>query len=304
MRKTWLVLSVVVLVAATATSARPARERVVVDGVVRKYRVATPPAGSGSRLPVVVAFHGGGGDGASMERFSGLDELARSSGVLVVYPDGTGRLRRVLTWNAGTCCASAARDDVDDVRFVGALIDDLVARHNADPERVYLTGMSNGAMMAYRVAAELPHRIAAVGAVAGGLEVPPSSLRGAVPILHVHGTEDEHVPFEGGRGRRSIAGVPFTSVEATIRAWVARNDANPVPVVERLPDTVDDGTRIVRKRYAARPGGAEVVLYVVEGGGHTWPGGRVAPRLLGVTSMDVSARDLLWDFFRDKRAGR
>ena len=133
-----------------------------VDRRTRSYHVHVPPSYDGSKpFPVVLAFHGGGANAESMVRFSGLNEKADEAGFLVVYPAGTGRLERMLTWNTGNCCGYAMRNGVDDVGFVNALLDDLAGRARVDPERIYATGMSNGAMMVYRLASELSERIAA-----------------------------------------------------------------------------------------------------------------------------------------------
>ncbi|MBI4254273.1 MAG: alpha/beta fold hydrolase, partial [Candidatus Rokubacteria bacterium] len=127
-----------------------------VGGQPRTYRLHLPPrARERGPLPVVVAFHGGGGNAAGFKAYAGLDALADREGFVVVYPDGSGRLgRRLLTWNAGTCCGAAAAQNVDDVGFVLALLRDLARDLPLDPARVYATGHSNGAMMAYRLAIE------------------------------------------------------------------------------------------------------------------------------------------------------
>ena len=183
--------------------------------------------------------------------------------------------------------------------FLGALIDHLVQTQGVDPRRVYVTGISNGGMMSYRLAAEIPERVAAIAAVAGTLDVPPSSIRQPVPILHFHGTADEYVLYEGGHGPKTFSDNDHTSVADTMAAWVKVNGANPAPKEELLPDTSDDGMRVTRYTYSTKTDPRNIVLYRIEGGGHTWPG-RPAKieRMLGPATTDISANDILWEFFQ------
>ncbi|MEW6440670.1 MAG: alpha/beta fold hydrolase [bacterium] len=274
-------------------------QEILVQGESRTFRLVIPAKGTQEkRMPLVIALHGGGTNGRSMERFSGLDDAADKHGFIVIYPDGSGRKKRILTWNSGSCCGFAKNKNVDDVGFIRALIELLVARYGADPARVYVTGISNGAMMAYRLAAEIPDRIAAVAAVAGTLEIDPALIRAPVPVLHFHGTADPYVPFEGGRGPRSAEGLQFRSVPDTIAVWVRAAGADPEPEVEELLDLQDDGTRVIRYSYGTNEDPQRVVLYKIVGGGHTWPGRPKAERVLGRATLEVSANDLMWEFFR------
>ena len=134
-----------------------------------------------------------------MAWFSGLNQKADQEGFLAVYPNGTGRFSS-LTWNGGNCCGSAMQQRVDDVAFIDAVLDDLANVVNVDTKRVYATGISNGAIMAYRLASELSERIAAIAPVAGPMGTATCSPRRAVSVLHFHGTDDQFAPFNGGRG--------------------------------------------------------------------------------------------------------
>lgn len=272
------------------------------DGEQRSYLLHVPAKAPPQGAPLVLALHGGAGNGALMERFTGLSEVADAVGFVVAYPEGSGRFDRILAWNAGRCCGLAAAKKVDDSGFLAALIDHLIVENGVDPSRVYVTGMSNGAMMAYRLAAEHPERIAAVAAVAGGLEVPAETIQGPVPVLHIHGTADAYAPFGGGLGPKSITGTPFTSVADTIAAWVRVNHAENTAVVQAMPDRFDDGTRVTLHHHTAQePGAAEVVLYQVSGGGHSWPGRRRGDGPLGAVSMDITANLVIWEFFSRHR---
>lgn len=205
---------------------RPGDHRIdlAYGGRARGYVVHVPPAAAGERaLPVVLNFHGAASSGAGQQRFSRMDAVADRAGFVVVYPDGTGRYRRFLTWNAGTCCGSAVLQQVDDVGFALAVLDDCARRTPIDRERVYATGMSNGAMMAHRLAAQVPGRIAAIAPVAGGLVYPLSGRGPAVPVLHVHSVDDPLALYRGGLGRHTAMEADLAEkVRAAIEAHELR----------------------------------------------------------------------------------
>jgi polyhydroxybutyrate depolymerase len=269
-----------------------------VDDRKRTYLVHVPKAYDGSKpFPVVLIYHGGASNAEQMVRFCGLNETADKAGFLAVYPNGTGRLERLLPWNAGNCCGYAEENKVDDVAFTRALLDDLAKVAKVDAKRVYATGMSNGAIMAYRLASELSDRIAAVAPVSGPMGTETCAPKRPVPVLHFHGTDDEFAPFKGGKGDKSLSQTDFYSVEHTVRAWVKADGCKEEPTTEELPDTAKDGTKVTRKVYGGGKDGSEVVLVVIEGGGHTWPGREPALKLLGKATKNVSANELMWEFF-------
>jgi polyhydroxybutyrate depolymerase len=271
-----------------------------VDGRTRNYLVHVPPASDGARpLPVVLAFHGGATDAAFMVRFCGLNQTADHAGFIVVYPNGTGEFDRLLTWNAGTCCGYAKCHQVDDVAFVRAVLDDLQSIATIDRRRVYATGISNGGMMAYRLAAELSDRIAAIAPVAGTLCLEAPRPGRPVSVIHFHGTLDEFVPFAGGQGPRSMSQNDFLPVATAIRIWVEINGCQNQAIVSQLPDTANDGMTVVRHQHVGGHDGSEVMLYVIHGGGHTWPGRTTRIAMLGKSTLNISANDLLWAFFEE-----
>ncbi|MFM8634703.1 MAG: alpha/beta hydrolase family esterase [Planctomycetia bacterium] len=269
-----------------------------VDGVERGYLVHVPPHDDPAvAMPVVLAFHGGGANAENMVAFSGLNEKADQAGFIVVYPEGSGRLPRMLTFNAGNCCGHATARGIDDVAFTRLVLDDLERIANVDRRRVFATGMSNGAMMCYRLAAELSDRIAAIAPVAGPMGTKDCRPGRAVSVMHFHGDADEFAPFKGGRGR-GPSGTDFYSIQHSIDAWVAANGCMPTPQTTPLPDRANDGTTVKELRYGAGRDGAEVVLVVIEGGGHTWPGREPRLRALGTSTQDISANDMMWEFFQ------
>ncbi|MBS0263695.1 MAG: hypothetical protein JSS02_17260, partial [Planctomycetes bacterium] len=161
----------------------------------------------------------------------------------------------------------------------------------------YVTGFSLGAMLAYRLAAELSGRIAAIAPVAGGLGVPVEQIERPVSVLHFHGTCDEFVPLAGGVGPRSISRTNFPPVEHSLRTWVKLNGCHEVPQVQRLSEPGAD-LMVTQTTYDGGREGAEVVFVCIEGGGHTWPGQTVALKLLGKVADNISANDLMWTFFQ------
>ncbi len=275
-------------------------EQIIVDGTVRTFVLHLPKdQKAGDKQALVIALHGGGSNGKSMARFSGLGETADRYGFVVAYPDGSGRTDLIRTWNSGACEGYAKSKQVDDVAFIKALIIHLVDKYNVAPGRVYVTGMSNGAMMAYRLAAEIPDRLAAVAAVSGTLDIDAAKVTTPLPILHFHGTADQHVPFDGGHGEKSYAQNVHTSVKATLDAWIRVNGANTTPKEEQLPDNKDDGTTVIKSTYSSPSERDSVVLYKIVGGGHTWPGRPRLEKMLGPATEDISANEVMWKFFAD-----
>jgi polyhydroxybutyrate depolymerase len=264
----------------------------------RTYLVHVPKSYDGTKpYPVVLAYHGGASNAEQMVHFCGLNDKADQAGFITVYPSGTGKLDRLLTWNGGNCCGYAMQNNIDDVAFTRALLDDLAKLVQVDAKRVYATGMSNGAIMAYRLAAELSERIAAIAPVAGPMGTETCAPKRPVPVMHFHGTDDQFAPFKGGKGEKSLSGTNFYSVAHSVKAWVKANGCKDEPATVELPDKAKDGTLVTRTTYGGGKDGAEVVLIVIEGGGHTWPGREPLVKVLGKATKNISANDLMWEFF-------
>lgn len=279
-------------VGAACTAAGPAqagnfRRELTVAGDTREYVLHVPPGYVPTRsTPVVLNLHGGGGTADIQSELTGFAATADAHGLLLVYPEGTRALvGRGRYWNAGECCGRAERREVDDVAFLSAVIDDVAASYCVDPSRVYATGMSNGGMMAYRLACELADRVAAIAPVAAVMVTERCAPSRPIPMLHIHGTADEVVRVEGGE----YFGTRFEPIARSIETFVANNGCSPTPTVVRRAGATCE-------RYGECTGSAEVRLCLIDGGGHTWPGGQ--ERLLGgVTSTEVDANEVIWDFF-------
>ena len=277
-----------------------------VDGLTRTYIAHVPPRVSEGRpLPLVLAFHGGGGNASGFKAYAGLDALADREGFVVVYPDGSGRLgRRLLTWNAGGCCGYAASQNVNDVAFTLAVVRDVARNVSIDPARVYATGHSNGAMMAYRLATEASERVAAIAPVAGAMQVASFLPAREVPVLHVHSVDDPRALYGGGLGPPfpgTQSRVTHRAVETELRRWIA-HDRCPVE-----PRTVEQRTTPIRGGPAHTASllvwgpcasGAEVQLWKLTGAGHGWPGGhiRLPESVMGPETATIDAALEVWRF--------
>ena len=274
-------------------------QTLTVDKRERSYLLHVPPQyEDGTPMPLVIAFHGGGSNGQQMVEFSGLSDKADEAGFLVVYPEGTGRLEGFSTFNGGNCCGYAQRQNIDDVKFSAAVLDDVEARTSVDVKRVYATGISNGGLMSYRLADELSDRIAAIAPVAGPMGKETCNPNRAVSVIHFHGTNDKFCKYEGGAGQKSRTGTKFISVKHSIDTWVKTNGCAAEGTEEELPAGEDDDMQVTKTSYGPGEDDAEVVLYTIHGGGHTWPGMIPKFRFLGPSTLDISANDLMWEFFQ------
>lgn len=292
----------------------PGEHEITLDfaGSSRLYLVRVPPtAAETSGYPVVVAFHGGGGTPWQFRDSRDADELADREGVVWVHPAGTPARaggRRLMTWNAGDCCGRASREDVDDVGFVAALLDDLAGRIPVDRRRIYATGHSNGGMMTMRVGAQLADRFAAIAPVGGVARMSAFPPKKALPVLHIHSVDDPRALFEGGVGpatgltrRRN----EFVGVLESLEAWRGASGCH-VETREEQPRrwSAPDGSvhTATRVEWLGCKPEAPVTLLRLTGAGHGWPGGRVAmPRLVGPGTKVIDADEEAWAFFQQHR---
>ncbi len=254
----------------------------IFDGINRTWIVYLPVNYSqGNTLPLLLALHPLTGTGLNMMQFTGFNSIADTANFIVVYPDGIGN-----SWNVGLPGGSTA----DDVGFISALIDTLHQDYNIDLNRVYGAGFSNGGFLCYRLACELGNRIAAIASVAGTMtdaSFAACTPQRITPVLHIHGTSDIVVSYNGGFGN--------VSVDQVLSFWKSFDTCPVFPVVENLPDLVAEGSTVQRYTWSPCTEGSEVMLLKVINGGHTWPGS-VGVTGLGNTNRDINASSEIWKF--------
>jgi len=290
-----LFLALTAAAAPADPSAAPVAARKLKSGGKDRTYLVHVPKGLDPKVPapVVIVYHGAGMTARIMRAYTALDAVADKHRFVVAYPDGTGVLP---TWNSGGI--PFVVNKADDVAFTRDLLADLTAVATADPKRVYAAGFSNGGMMTYKLANEQSDTFAAVCAVGGTMTYPAPAPKRPVPVLHFHGTEDAFVPVAGAPGKNA-KGPAFHSVEATTKVWAKANGCDATPVEGELPDTdPGDGCKVKRKTYAGGTGGAEVVVYTVEGGGHNWFGRPSLGGLTGRSTTDVDVNARMWEFFQ------
>ena len=239
------------------------------------------PASYDPNVPttLVINFHGLLSNANQQAWFSQMNEHAEAAGIIVAYPQGVGS-----SWNAGSCCGSAANQEVDDVAFVRELVEHLSTVLCVSPKRVFATGMSNGGFMSHRLACEASDVFAAIAPVAGVLGVDTATCGArAVPVMHFHGTADLLVPYEGG----GVTGSP--SVDETIDFWVGHNACATGPEV-----TFQQGDTTC-ETWTDCTDGANVTRCRVEMGGHCWPGNAIC--LSGASTAEIHASAAALDFF-------
>ena len=286
-----------------AAPAHAAIEKTInVDGLVRHYFVFAP-ADVKDRMPVVLVFHGGGGNARQMERYTGFDELADKRGFIVVYPESIEG-----NWNDGRGIdfIRAQRENIDDVKFVRDLLDDVDRDYNIDRRRVFATGISNGAIMSHRLAAEASDLIAGIAPVVGGMA--PAIAEKFQPgfpvsILIIQGDSDPLVPINGGNvvfGRSRPRGKVIPTKEALAK-YVERNGNHGDPATTTLDVNPNDATSVEITKYPGGPGGVRTWFYLVKNGGHAWPGRPqyAVEATIGKASQQFSATEVIWDFFKD-----
>jgi polyhydroxybutyrate depolymerase len=242
-----------------------------------------PPQYDGaSALPMVLNFHGYGSTASRQAPYSRLPALADEEGFIVVTPDATGAPAQ--QWNI-----LSQPDRVDDIAFVGELLDELERTLCVDAARVFAAGISNGSAFSQRLACAMPDRIDAVAAVAAIINPSNCPADARVPLIAFHGTEDACVPFEGGRSGCGPVSLPVTAARTAAANWASHDGCGPVALTQ-LTEHVEVAA------YSECDEEVAVVLYVVEGGGHTWPGSIDVPRL-GATTHEIDATALMWEFF-------
>ncbi len=262
------------------------------DGITRTFLVNLPSTyyeSDTSKFPVVIGMHGAGGSAAQFDRDYGMTETADTEKFISVYPEGvrgTGVLG-LRTWNAGECCQYAMESNIDDVGFLRQMLDNLSQTYRVDAERVYATGISNGGMMAYRLACEMPDRIAAIGVVSCTMMTSCNPQK-SMPILHIHSILDTKIPFQGGIG---LADYYYPPVDSILMTW-----ANADKCDDETVTTKYDHYEL--KEWRSCEDGASIQRYLTDDGGHAWPGGGKPGYWSDEPSTALDANTLLFDFFK------
>jgi polyhydroxybutyrate depolymerase len=195
-----------------------------------------------------------------------------------------------LTWNGGSCCAYAQEKNVDDVGFVRAIAADLQLLASIDSKRIYATGLSNGGILSQRLACEATDLFAAIAPVAGTLNFPPCNPSQAISVIEFHGTDDQHLPYNGGFGSKSLVNVDFASVQDSIGFWASFNRCNSQPQTSSFDD-------VKHETWSGCLDSVSVELYTIIGGGHSWPGGTGGWPGSDEPTKSISASQLIWKFF-------
>lgn len=257
-----------------------------VGNLSRSYIVRAPDDVE-APMPLLIMFHGAGGDADKAERATGFSEAAASQKFVVAYPNGTqaNSVEGELSWNAGACCGLARTDQVDDVGFILAMIAELQATYPIDPERIYLAGFSNGGMMSYRLACEHGDLFAGVAVVSGALNYSPCAPDVPLSVLIIHGQADLTVPYNGGetnaRTAQRFGQWTNTSVALATEFWRVHDRCGRDAVV-----TSDEFTTTAR--YSGCNAGVSLDVVTIPEGTHTWP---------RVDTLGVDGSELILEFF-------
>jgi polyhydroxybutyrate depolymerase len=284
------------------------RKTIESDGQTRTYEILIPTGYDAAKAtPLVFIMHGGGGDGARIMEQTKFNEKANAEGFILVAPDGVDN-----NWNDGRGYTARGNttDTVtenDDVGFIKALVAEVQASYNIDDNRIYIAGVSNGAMMSQRVICEAPGIFAAVGAASGPMfTLTPETCNGTTAVIGVQGTDDPFWPIEDGNGIPEFprlldrnADQKVTSLKEISNIWVTKNACAVTPIETKLNATVADGTSVTHYVYPDCAAGLPVEYYVVTGMGHGWPPYQ-GTKLAGPASQNLNTTDIFWDFFKQQ----
>lgn len=264
-------------------------------GLSRSYVVHEPlNYDKNQPMPLVLILHGAGGNAEMMMKMTGLDVLSDQKGFLAVYPNGTGLFSKyVLSWNAGSCCNYVEPLGVDDVGFLRLVIEQVQKEYNLDKNRIYVAGISNGGMMAYRLACEMPDIIAGIASVSSTMSLAVCAPQDFVSIISFHGTADSLIPLYGGEGGNvinKIFGLNHRPEPEVISFWAKHNLCSSVPT----SITENGATGVL---YSNCQKNTEILFFTIEQGEHAWPGGEKNWFWGNKPSEEIPASAMIWDFF-------
>jgi polyhydroxybutyrate depolymerase len=284
-----------------AEADQPALEKTIslnVDGNDRSMIIYLPSGyNKAGKIPMILSIHGGGGTPLSMVDLANFRIIAEREKFAIVYPAGIQN-----NWNDGRP-TTPNQLGINDVNFFSSICDYMIANFSVDAGRIYATGISNGGFMSSRLACELSNKIAAIASVAASMEAttiaPNCKPSRSVPVLYIQGTLDPLVPFLGGVGTAGAGGTILSHAQV-IDKWMTLNTCGTIPAITDIPDTAGDGTTIRQRVFVNAANGVEVVSYVVNNGGHTWPLGKeyLPESIIGKTSKNLNACEAIWTFFK------
>jgi polyhydroxybutyrate depolymerase len=264
-------------------------------GRVRTFYVYAPSSyDKKTKLPLVMNLHGGFGNGPQQCEATFMKETAENNDFIVACPTGTSKLGIVNYWNDGYLDSYAVNNNVDDVGFIEVMINDLSEKFYINEKKVYSTGISNGGIMSYRFACEISNKITAIAPVAGSMMeyFDTCNPTRKVPVIIFHGLDDTHIPYNGGIGEDAVAQYSHPSVQQALDFWIEKNGVSSTPI-----ETGRIGNALY-EIYGTSDSGGQIVLWTLEGGGHTWPGGDSMLDTLGTVNQDIDASQEMWDFFK------
>jgi len=250
----------------------------------RSYTIHVP-RGLKGEVPLVLVLHGFLSGRAYVAWDTAMSKYADRNGFIAVYPKGLG-----LSWNAGDCCGKSAEIQADDVAFIRSLVEDMRTNYKINDRMIFACGFSNGAMMCYRLAQELPDVFAAVASVEGSLRSITKLTNGPISVLIIHGDRDRVFPYDGGIGHWLRYKVRTAAIEDTVKYWVVSNECNSVPLLEKYE-------AFEKQTYSQGKEGTEVVLYKVKSNGHFWPGGRESKLFHKQMGSKMVASQKICEFF-------
>jgi len=291
--KTLLFVLITSLTLTNSLYSQDIEDTLMLYGRNRFYKIHLPTGYNFQKnYPLVFVFHGGLGNPDMIAKQTRFSEKADKEGFIVVYPYGTGSFnKKLLTWNTWDCCGYANKNDINDVDFVNAVLKKIKSEYLIDEKRIYATGLSNGGMMCYLLACELSEHFAAIAPVAASMfDTVSCNPKTEISIIAFNSTTDENIPYNGISEEDSLAEMKTLPVEKVIDMWV--KNFNGVHI------RTSDSSSFQKINYINEKG-IEIILYKMFSGGHSWPGGQKIRKFADNPVKNVSATDLIWEFFKN-----
>jgi len=273
-------------------------DSLTLDGHARTFIITLPEGWNNQALPLVFVLHGGGGTADGTEKLTGFKAIALREKFILVYPQGIEK-----SWNDGRS-TTANQMGVNDTAFFRLMIERISSKYKVNNKMIFCTGISNGGFMTSTLAWTMSNFFAACASDAATIDsviVKSNKHPSPVSMMYMHGTLDWIVPIEGGTASIGEAsGSVFLSHANAVNTWVKIDNINSVPVINTIPDNARDGTSIIKSEYTNGSNETSVVSYIIENGGHTWPGGLqyLPEALVGKTTKNLNASETIWAFFK------